>query len=445
MITQTIPGPLSPRHRERRSRALLHWRADDYAVQALAGPALTFARAGANGGLVRDVAGRGRFPSYGAPRFHCFDLDGDGIFEAPALLIEQRNTNLLLRSQEFDNASWTKTRATVSANAVMAPDGTTTADKLVEDATASNTHFLSQAVTLAGGAGKRFAVSVFARAGERTDILLRGTDATNSFQAVFSLSSGAVTSSATAGTGVHVRSYVETWLDWLGFTWYRCVVVGTAGAVTANVQGFVMLVSGGTNTYTGDGASGVYLWGAQLEETDNDATTYLATTSATVQRDAEALTASWLLAPGPLTMYVDLVEIGQAIDIISSKRLVQIGDGTTRTILLQGSTMRAEHDNGPTSVSSAPVISGVSRLDRLEGCAALDTAGRIQASYALNGGAAVVGVQSGAAAFASAYGGSPAKVAIGSQEGNASWGVLAFRAVKIAAGVRTMQDMRELL
>lgn len=445
MMNQTLPAPLATRQRERRSRALFHWRADDYSVQPLSGVPLTFARAGSNGGLVRDCRGRGRFPAYGAPRFHCFDLDGDGLFESPALLIEQRNTNLLLRSQEFDNASWTKTRSSISANAVMAPDGTTTADKLVEDSTASNTHFLSQAVTLAGGAGKRFGVSVFARAGERTDLLLRGTDATNTFQAVFNLTTGQVTSSTTAGTGVHVRSYVETWLDWLGFTWYRCVVVGTAGAATANVSGLIMLVSGGSNTYTGDGSSGLYLWGAQLEETDNDATTYLATTTATVQRDAEALTATWVLPPGPLTVYVDLVEIGQAIDIISSKRLVQIGDGTTRTILLQGATMRGEHDNGPTSVSSAPTISGVNRLDRLEGCAAVDTSGRIQAFYALNGGAVVSGTQSGAASFAAAYGGSPVKLAIGSQEGTSAWGVLAFRAVKIAAGALTMQEMRELL
>ena len=39
--------------------------------------------------------------------------------------------NLLEQSEVFDNAYWTKTNSTVTANAGVAPDGTTTADKLI--------------------------------------------------------------------------------------------------------------------------------------------------------------------------------------------------------------------------------------------------------------------------------------------------------------------------
>jgi hypothetical protein len=49
---------------------------------------------------------------------------------------EMARTNLILRSQEIDNASWTKTATTVTANAATAPDGTTTADKLLSDGSA---------------------------------------------------------------------------------------------------------------------------------------------------------------------------------------------------------------------------------------------------------------------------------------------------------------------
>lgn len=45
--------------------------------------------------------------------------------------------NLLLRSQEFDNAAWSKTNVTVTANLVTAPDGTVTMDKLAATASAA--------------------------------------------------------------------------------------------------------------------------------------------------------------------------------------------------------------------------------------------------------------------------------------------------------------------
>lgn len=60
--------------------------------------------------------------------------------------------NLLLRSDEFNDASWTKVRSTVSANIVAAPDGTTTADVIIEDTTAANSHFVLQAATVSASA-----------------------------------------------------------------------------------------------------------------------------------------------------------------------------------------------------------------------------------------------------------------------------------------------------
>ena len=53
------------------------------------------------------------------------------------LLVEEARTNLLLRSREFDNASWTKggggtaSIPVITANDAIAPDGTLTADKIV--------------------------------------------------------------------------------------------------------------------------------------------------------------------------------------------------------------------------------------------------------------------------------------------------------------------------
>ena len=49
-------------------------------------------------------------------------------------LIEYAPHNLLTYSEQFDNAVWIKSNATVTANAVVAPDGTNTADNYVATA-----------------------------------------------------------------------------------------------------------------------------------------------------------------------------------------------------------------------------------------------------------------------------------------------------------------------
>ena len=54
-----------------------------------------------------------------------YDAQGNSL----GLLIEEARTNLLLRSQEFDDDYWSKS-ASVIANQATAPDGTTTADEI---------------------------------------------------------------------------------------------------------------------------------------------------------------------------------------------------------------------------------------------------------------------------------------------------------------------------
>jgi len=55
-----------------------------------------------------------------------FEFNTDGSYRG--LLVEPGATNLALHSQAFDDAYWTKTNATITANSTVAPDGTTTAD-----------------------------------------------------------------------------------------------------------------------------------------------------------------------------------------------------------------------------------------------------------------------------------------------------------------------------
>jgi hypothetical protein len=165
-------------------------------------------------------------------------------------------TNLLLWSEEFDNASWANARSSITSNTIVAPDGTLTGDKLVEDTTAANTHITRPSTDPSYVTGTTYTYSVFAQAAERTFLQLR-VSASASFSASFNLSTG-VASQATAGTTPSVTN--------VGNGWYRCAVTFTATATATGATRIGLMLNETTASYTGDGTSGIYLWGAQLEQ-----------------------------------------------------------------------------------------------------------------------------------------------------------------------------------
>lgn len=177
--------------------------------------------------------------------------------------------NLLLQSQTFDNASWTKGGATITANAVAAPDGTTTADKLVEDATLAS-HFAFQTTESSVTSGVTYTQTVYAKAAERTWLrVFLGANIGNGL-AWINLSTGAV--GTTSGSPTVVVTDV-------GNGWYRIAVSKAATGTGATSISFLMGTSDGGDPYTGNGTSGVYLWGAQLN-LGSSALTYVPTTTA---------------------------------------------------------------------------------------------------------------------------------------------------------------------
>jgi hypothetical protein len=172
----------------------------------------------------------------------------DNFTASSSAVLRGGSTNLFTRSEEFNDAAWEKTRSSITANTIVAPDGTLTGDKLVEDTTATNTHNVRQNFTVAVGT---YTYSVFAKAGERT--ILQTARLNTNIDLInhsFNLTTGVAT-----GTGASMIS--------VGNGWYRCVGVITVN--TAASTGVLFnLNNGSTTTYTGDGYSGLFLWGAQL-------------------------------------------------------------------------------------------------------------------------------------------------------------------------------------
>ena len=87
---------------------------------------------------------------------------GDGVPKKTDALMAFGN--LLTFGKEFDNAAWTKTNSTVTANSTTAPDGTLTADTITDNTTAAVGHYVYQSK---GGctANAPYAVRVYMKAG----------------------------------------------------------------------------------------------------------------------------------------------------------------------------------------------------------------------------------------------------------------------------------------
>ena len=174
-------------------------------------------------------------------------------------IFESERISTCLWNEELNrDGLWSPIRSSVSANAIISPDGNTTADKLVEASDSGQTHILRQAISVTSG--QKVAISIFVKKGERTEILLQagGTAAPAAATVWFDLDAG---TKGTVGAGVDNSD-----IDAFPNGWYRCWLVFTADA--SDVFNFELFPGSGseTHTYNGDGSSGLYPWGAMCEE-----------------------------------------------------------------------------------------------------------------------------------------------------------------------------------
>lgn len=196
-----------------------------------------------------------------------FSRSSNATRTGPDGTVQYAPHNLLTYSEDLSNVIWAKTQASATVNAIAAPNGTVTADLLVEN-TASAQHEVRYSYTFT--AATVYTLSVYAKAsGRNLLVYLDGY----SGGANFDLSAGTV--GANVGTAPS-----SAFITAVGNGWYRCSITVTWGTgSTSNIR--LMTLSGTTNSYTGDGASGVYLWGAQLS-VGSIAGDYTPTTSAAV-------------------------------------------------------------------------------------------------------------------------------------------------------------------
>jgi len=323
---------------------------------------------------------------------------------AQGLLIEESRTNLLSYSEDFGNAAWTKSGATVSTDTTTAPTGTTIADSLIEN-TSTGQHRVFRTVSGTTNTNP-YTLSVFAKANTRTRIYLgiaEGTTFVRQGNAIFDLSAGTVVFADGGSGGATGGSATITAV---GNGWYRCTYTLTLGGTDTTVFSDINLVSTGTTiNYTGDGTSGLFIWGAQLEA-GAFPTSYIPTTTTALTRSADVAAVNtlspWYNATEG-TLFVQAQDMSDAAHGTSQPRAASINNGTTsNTIDVSRLPASAQ---GRARVDDA----GANQFNSLNSAWPLATQAKVALAYKVNDFAACLG---GGTVFTDTSGTVPAVTAL---------------------------------
>ena len=211
----------------------------------------------------------------------------------PSLLVEPQRTNIVLYSEQFNNAAWVSLNVTVTANNAISPDGTQNADKI--DYTNNDNYLIT---TATNAQTTSYTVSCYAKKGT-TDIFLFREAYYFGSSAKFNLTNGTIVTDTT-GTAK---------ITSVGNGWYRCSITQAYTSIQTNV-----FWSCDSTLNTGS----LYLWGAQIEA-GSYPTSYIPTTSAAVTRNADVISKtgiSSLIGQTEGTVFLDYIWNNNASDVV---------------------------------------------------------------------------------------------------------------------------------
>jgi len=241
-----------------------------FALQKTLDPRITFTRDST--GTYVDSDGVLQSATTNEARFDHNPTTGESL----GLLVEEERTNLITTSEALANI----TGGSITNNTTTAPDELVTADTLIED-TSTGSHSVNTASIIWAG-NTAYTFTFFLKANTRSQATITlGTSSNwvnSQRNATFDLSTGTVI--VTAGSSV--TASIEPFLN----GWYRCRLTATtiAAPVPSTVQ--TQMYVSGSASYTGNGTSGLFFWGAQLEA-GAFPTSYIPTTTATATRAAD--------------------------------------------------------------------------------------------------------------------------------------------------------------
>lgn len=216
------------------------------------------------------------------------DFDGN-TGECRGLLIEEQRTNKINYSSEFNNPYWQLDSGGILVpDQAIAPDGSLTADLVRETASSGISPRLIKTNPWSDLSGVTFTFSVYVKSfGTKRNVFMLCQDSALAFYAHFDIVTGTVVQANNSGAGVVVGANIRN----EGNGWFRISITGSipSSAIYMMTQTETVGSTGfGAPPYTGDGSSGVFYWGAQVEAGSFAATSYIPTTPTFTSRAGSA-------------------------------------------------------------------------------------------------------------------------------------------------------------
>lgn len=298
--------------------------------------------------------------SYGTFTFAAHDRRTPRGIATGTPVIRNRQ-NLLKYSEQIDNANWAKSHVSITADATNAPDGNHTADQFIEDAT-TNIHNIDQTVT-GLDTTQNFTFAVRIKPNGRTKVGLFCGNGSNYFYITCDISTYAVNAFGQNGTATKTSYSVGP--DPNDATWTLVWVSGKANQGTTSLDCQIRtLDSSYTQSYLGDGTSGIYLSQAALEK-HSKIGPYISTTSAAVNTESQSgntpYTGGWTASQTGILKAGDLVLFNSGTKVYMQTEDVDSDASGVAQLTLSSDLIATPVDGETVTVSNVPFTVGLSQ------------------------------------------------------------------------------------
>ena len=222
-----------------------------------------------------------------------------------SLLLEGQSTNLVTYSEDFSDSSWDKLGTTVVADAAISPSGLMNGYKVVSN-TANAEHNIRRSILPTATES----ISVFAKQAGWKYFFYRLNLSGVWHNTIFDLEDGVVTLNE-SGSEYSIEDY--------GNGWYRCVL--NVANRTHNLVQFGISKHSNSHISQGDGTSGVFMWGAQLESGDYSTSYIPSNSGSSTTRTADVCNNAGTSATFNSESGVLFAEIAALVDDGTSRRI----------------------------------------------------------------------------------------------------------------------------